>query len=309
MTTQEFRRNSDNYCYRHRDRQSFVLCQRCLRTVCPECQTQAAVGVICPECLAEQRKAQSPAQRKAERRWSQPRAAAMTASGRPTVTYAIIAITALVYVIMLIPGVGPWMQGVLAFYAPALYPASSGVFQPWRVLTPLLVHDGIWHIGLNMLALWFMGRSLEPLLGSVRFLLLYLISGVGGSLAVALLAPSSVVVGASGAIFGLFGALLVIGRHIGANITAIAVIIGINFALPFVLAFVSAIGTGSFLSAFANIQISWQAHLGGLVAGAIVGVIYARTRARRQRGAQTWLLIGFSAVLVAAFALPPIIYG
>ena len=67
MTTDAFQRNRDNFCYRHPDRQSFVLCQRCLRTICPECQTQAPVGVICPECLRDQQKAQTPAQQKAER--------------------------------------------------------------------------------------------------------------------------------------------------------------------------------------------------------------------------------------------------
>ncbi|MGA1829220.1 MAG: rhomboid family intramembrane serine protease, partial [Microbacterium sp.] len=67
MTTPDLSRNGDNFCYRHPDRQSFVLCQRCLRTICPECQTQAAVGVICPECLADQRRAQTPAQRTAQR--------------------------------------------------------------------------------------------------------------------------------------------------------------------------------------------------------------------------------------------------
>ena len=70
MTTPEFADNRDNFCYRHPDRQSFVLCQRCLRTICPECQTQAPVGVICPECMAEQRKSRTPAQKRAERRLS-----------------------------------------------------------------------------------------------------------------------------------------------------------------------------------------------------------------------------------------------
>lgn len=308
MTTDEFRRNRDNFCYRHPDRQSFVLCQRCLRTICAECQTQAAVGVICPECLAEQRAHVTPAQRTAERRWSRP-AAMAAGSGRPVVTYGIIAVTAFVFVVTLIPGFGREVEGFLSFYAPTLYPQISGVFQPWRVLTVALVHSGFWHVGLNMLALWFIGRSLEPLLGAGRFLLLYLLSAAGGSVAVALLAPNVGVVGASGAIFGLFGALLVIGRHIGANIRVIAILIAVNFALPFVLALISAAGTGSFASALAAIQISWQSHLGGLIAGALVGLIYARTRSRRQRRLQVGLLVALSVVLVALFALPPVLYA
>ena len=88
MTTDDLSRNRENFCYRHPDRQSFVLCQRCLRTICPECQTTAAVGVICPECLRDQQKAQSPAQRKAERRWSRPRALSASA-GQPVVIESI----------------------------------------------------------------------------------------------------------------------------------------------------------------------------------------------------------------------------
>lgn len=295
MTTDDFRRNRDNFCYRHPDRQSFVLCQRCLRTICPECQIPAAVGVICPECLRGQQKAQTPAQRKAERRWSRPRA--MTASGgRPTVTYAIIAVTAFVYLITLIPGFGTTVSNLLAMYAPALYPELVGVFQPWRLLTVLLVHDGIWHIGLNMLALWMLGRSLEPLLGHVRFLALYLISGLGGSVAIALLGFDIPTVGASGAIYGLFGALLVIGRHIGANITGIAVILGINLVISFVPLL------------FGQSFVSWQGHLGGLIAGALVGVIFARTRRRTQRPLQIGLLIALTVGLLALLLVPPAVF-
>ena len=236
MTSADFQRNTDNYCYRHPDRQSFVLCQRCLRTICPECQTQGAVGVICPECMAEQRKKQTPAQRKAERRWSRPRAVA-TYGGRPVVTYAIIAITAFAFLLGLIPVFGDLVRGSLLFWAPSIYPTLPVPFQPWTLLTVALVHSSFWHIGLNMLALWLIGRSLEPLLGRWRFLTLYLLSTLGGSVAVALLSFPTQVVGASGAIFGLFGALLVIGRHLGANVTGIAIILGLNLVIGFIPVF------------------------------------------------------------------------
>lgn len=292
MTTDDFRRNSDNFCYRHPDRQSFVLCQRCLRTICPECQTQAAVGVICPECLRDQQKSQSPAQRKAERRWSRPRAVTMTDS-RPVVTYSIVAITAVVYVITLIPGVGDAVQQALWFWAPLLYPNLTGSFEPWRLLTGALVHSGFWHIGLNMLALWMIGRSLEPLLGRWRFLTLYALSTLGGSVAVALLSFMTPVVGASGAIFGLFGALLVIGRHLGANIAGIAIVLGINLVIGFLPGF----------------NVSWQAHVGGLVVGLAVGFIFTRTRAVRQRGLQIALLAGVAVALLALLLIPVTVPG
>ncbi|MCJ1708447.1 rhomboid family intramembrane serine protease [Microbacterium sp. VKM Ac-2923] len=306
-TTEEFRRNSDNFCYRHPDRQSFVLCQRCMRTVCSECRTPAAVGVICPECMAQQQSAQTPAQKKAERRWSS-RSMTVVAAGRPRVTLTIVAITGLVYIIGLIPGARGLISNLLAFNSYYLIP-QAGVFQPWRLLTVALVHDGFFHVALNMLALWFIGRSLEPLLGRARFLLLYLLGALGGSVAVALLAPGVWTVGASGAIFALFGALLVIGRHIGADIRVIGILIAVNFAWPFVLAAINAISSGDFLGSLTAVGISWQAHLGGLVTGALVGLIYARTRTPALRGAQIGLLVGLSVVLIALLAIPAVIFG
>ncbi|KSU54801.1 rhomboid family intramembrane serine protease [Microbacterium enclense] len=304
--SEEFRRNSDNFCYRHPDRQSFVLCQRCMRTVCSECRTPAAVGVICPECMAQQHAAQTPAQKKAERRWAS-RSATVVASGRPRVTLTIVAVTGLIYIIGLIPGVGRIVSNLLAFNSYYLLP-QAGVVQPWRLFTVALVHDGFFHVALNMAALWFIGRSLEPMLGRGRFLALYLLGALGGSVAVTLLAPGVWTVGASGAIFALFGALLVIGRHIGADIRVIGILIAINFAWPFVLAAINAIGSGDFVASLTAVGISWQAHLGGLVTGALVGLIYARTRLVSQRGVQIGLMVGLSVLLVALLAVPALTF-
>jgi membrane associated rhomboid family serine protease len=304
VTTDAFRRNSDNFCYRHPDRVSFVLCQRCLRTICPECQTQGAVGVICPECMRDQQKAVTETQRKAERRWSRSQPMALS-DGRPYATYGIVLVTAIVYVLqLLIPFVEPW----LAFNSLFVMPGGQAPLQPWRLITVLFVHGSFLHVGLNMLALWMIGRILEPMLGHWRFVVLYFLAGLGGSVAVALLAPGVWVVGASGAIFGLFGALLVIGRHIGADIRRIAIVIGINFAWPFIYALVSSIGRGSFSDALAAISISWQAHLGGLLVGGLVGLIFARTRRREQRAMQIWLLVAVTLGCIALLAIPAVLY-
>lgn len=305
-TTEEFRRNSDNFCYRHPDRQSFVLCQRCMRTVCSECRTPAAVGVICPECMARQAAAQTPAQKKAQRRWAS-RPLVAVSSDRPKMTLGIIAVTGLAYIVGLIPGAGGIVRDTLAFNSVYLIP-QAGLVEPWRLFTVALVHGGFFHVALNMLALWFMGRSLEPMLGRARFLVLYLLGALGGSVAVALLAPGVWTVGASGAIFALFGALLVIGRHIGADIRVIGILIAINFFWPFVIAGIGAIGSGNFAASLANVGISWQAHLGGLLTGALVGLIYARTRAASQKGLQIGLLIALGVVLVALLAIPAVVY-
>lgn len=299
MSASELRSNPDNFCYRHPDRQSFVLCQRCLRTICAECQTQMPVGVICPECLRDQQKSSdAPRPRRAPRVLR----AVRSDDSRPLVTYGIIGVTFFVFIVGLIPGLGSVVTSTLAMYPPLLYPEFSGTFEPWRLFTVLLVHSGFWHVGLNMLALWMLGRSLEPMLGRGRFLALYLLSGLGGSVAVVLFGFSSAVVGASGAIFGLFGALLVIGRHIGANITGIAVVLGINLVITFLPLLLSGLG-GS-----AGTQISWQAHVGGLAVGALVGFIFARTRTIRRQRMQVWLLGATAAGLLALLAVPLALY-
>lgn len=279
MTDSDLRANPDNYCYRHPQRQSFVLCQRCMRTICPECQTQLPVGVICPECLAQQ-------QKHAKLTRMPRRTSALRRSGAPVVTYTLMGITSLFYLIGMIPGIGDAVQFYLAFNGQLAY------VQPWRLLTVTLVHASIWHIVLNMLALWALGRSLEPLLGRWRFLALYLLSALGGSVLTALLAPTTWVVGASGAVWGLLGAMFVIGRHIGANVTAIAVLLGLNLVITFL--------PGS--------NIAWQAHIGGGLVGALIGFIFARTRAMRQQRTQAWLLVATGAGLLALLTIPVFLY-
>lgn len=281
MTDSDVRANPDNFCYRHPQRQSFVLCQRCLRTICPECQTPLPVGVICPECLADQRKAASANVTRMPRR----RAAGL--DGKPVVTYALIIATSFFYLVGLVPGVGVYIQNLFAFYAPLAYT------QPWRLLTVTLVHASIFHIAFNMLALWALGRSLEPLLGRWRFLSLYLLSALGGSVLTALIAPTTVVVGASGAVWGLLGAMFIIGRHLGANVTAIAVLLGINLVITFL--------PGS--------NIAWQAHIGGGLVGALIGVIFARTRKIRQQRTQIWLLVAVGVGLAGLLAVPLFLYA
>lgn len=287
MTSADFRTNPENFCYRHPERQSFVLCQRCLRTICPECQTQMPVGVICPECLRDQQQAakvtRMPSRRKA--RWRSP-----STDTQPVVTYALVIVTSVVSLIAMIPGVGGAISGYLAFNSAFVFPGIG--FQPWRLLTVTLVHAGLWHLVLNMLALWALGRSLEPLLGRGRFLALYALSALGGSVLVALLAPGTWVVGASGAVWGLLGAMFVIGRHLGVNVTAIAILLGLNLVITFL--------PGS--------NISWQAHIGGGLVGALVGYIFARTRAVREQRRQMWLLIALAAGLLALLVVPVLVY-
>ncbi len=262
--------NPANFCYRHPDRQSFVLCQRCGRTICPQCQTQAAVGVHCPECVKEGR-AGSP------RRTSTIAGALRSTADQPVVTWAIIALCALIYVLQLLPN-SP-VTNALLYYAPYTYT------QPWRMITALFVHSpsSFLHILFNMFSLFVFGPIMERMLGRVRFLVLYLLSGFGGSVAVLLIAPSTPVVGASGAIFGLLGAYFVIQRKLGGNATQLLIVIGLNLVIGFLP------GT----------NIAWQAHVGGLIVGAATALVYLRTRRENQRVVQVIAVIGIFVALLA----------
>lgn len=265
-----------NYCYRHPDRQSFVLCQRCGRTICGECQTQGAVGVICPECMREQR-ANAPRTKPA----LLTRLNRMTGDGTPVVTYSIIGVTVFVYLLQLIPALG--VTSALQYAGLYSYPQF---FEPWRMLTSVFVHatGGFpFHILLNMYTLWIFGSLLERMLGRWRFLVVYLLSGLAGSLGVLFLAdPTIAVVGASGAIFGVMGAFLVIHQRLGANMTQLVVLIGLNLVIGF----------------FPGFSIAWQAHLGGLIGGALVGLIFVQTRKRNQQTLQIVLLVALTLVMI-----------
>jgi len=197
------------------------------------------------------------------------------------VTYSIIALTLVVFVLQLIPGLG--VTDRLLYAGIYSYPGS---FEPWRMLTSVFVHSTgfIFHVLLNMYTLWIFGQILERMLGRGRFLALYLLSGLAGSLGVLFLAsPLTPVVGASGAIFGLMGAFLVIQRKLGGNATQLLILVGINLVIGFL----------------PGLNVAWQAHVGGLIGGAVIGLIFVQTRQRSKRTQQLVLLGGFAVLLVA----------
>ncbi|BDZ48699.1 rhomboid family intramembrane serine protease [Frondihabitans sucicola] len=262
--------STDNYCYRHPDRQSFVLCQRCGRTICAQCQTQAAVGVHCPECVREARGSMPRVKPQ-----SVTRVRTMVSSGAPVATYAIIAVSVLLWLVETVSG--NTLSNAMAFYTPLT------VSQPWRLITTLFVHGSIFHVGFNMWSVYVFGSMLERQLGRGRFLALYFISGIGGSVAVSLIAPGVAAIGASGAIFGLLGAFFVIERHMGGRGVQILVLVALNLAIGFIIP-----------------GVAWQAHVGGVIVGAIIGLIYMRTRHRSMRFIQIAAIVALGILLVAA---------
>jgi len=265
-------RNPDNFCYRHPDRQSFIICQRCGRTVCSECQTQAAVGVHCPECVREARQSAPRVKPVAVTRI---RSSMRSTSGVPVVTYSLIGINLALYL-------ATWVSGGALYQALAYWPPLTAS-EPWRMITSAFMHSpsSILHILFNMFSLFIFGPIIENLVGRGRFITLYLLAALGGSVGVLLLSPGSVVVGASGAIFGLLGAFFVIQRRLGGNSIQLLVVVGLNLVLGFIVP-----------------GVAWQAHLGGLIVGAGVAAIYTATRRRQQRTVQAVAVAGVAVALV-----------
>jgi membrane associated rhomboid family serine protease len=234
-------------CPRHPETVSYVRCQRCQRPVCPSCQREAAVGVQCVDCVAEGAKTV---------RQGRTVFGGRVTDGRPRLTFGIIGVTVAVFVLQL--ALGRVVVERLAF-APVL-----GDIEPWRFFTVALVHSSsFFHIMFNMYALFVIGQYLEPALGRARFAALYALGVLGGSVMILLLAsPDSIdwfrpTVGASGAVFALFGALFVLQRKLGGSVRGLLILLGINMALPFVFP-----------------GISWQGHLGGLITGLLVGAVF-----------------------------------
>ncbi|HEV7622559.1 MAG TPA: rhomboid family intramembrane serine protease [Amnibacterium sp.] len=221
-----------------------------------------------------------------------------SAKYRPrTATGWIIVITVAAYLVEL-AAVGPILG---AFTLDTRYLVSASAFEPWRLLTSVLLHApvgpgigvvGLTHIGFNMYAVHLFGRPLENLIGAGRLVALYVLSGLGGSVAVlywslfVLQAPMQVY-GASGAVFGILGASAVIQRRLGIDVRYLYLLIVINFALAFVVS-----------------GIAWQAHVGGLLVGALTGWVFVANRGPRRRSRATLAGAGIGAVLIV-LALAP----
>ena len=288
-------------CPRHPDRVTYIRCQRCNRPVCTDCQRPSQVGVLCVDCVREHQRSLSPGQRA-------PRFTDRHGQAVPLATYIIIGLTALVYALQ---WVGQLIPGFPDIYNLFLYSplhtswvaielsqmTGQSLFQPWRMLTSALVHSmaSPLHLILNMAVLWLIGRQIEQFIGAAKFVAIYVLSAFGGAVAVLFLAaPNSAVVGASGAVYGLFAALWMIGRRLGADTRGITVLIIINFAFSF-------IGAG----------ISWQGHLGGFLTGlaASVPVVMSDKRRaasgstpeiRKRLNRYTWLGLALVALILIA---------
>jgi membrane associated rhomboid family serine protease len=281
-------------CYRHPKVESHVRCTRCDRYICPDCMREAAVGHQCVECVREGARSI--------------RQARTVFGGRvstvPVVTYALIALNVLAYLAQLarsdvtsrfqMLGAGLssagehylWLDGYPAGYHPEGVIAGEW----YRLLTGAFLHlpatetpFGILHIVMNMASLWSLGAVVEARLGRVRYLALYLLSALGGSVLVLLIAPYVAVVGASGAIFGVGAAYYVTSRRIGGDMRQVNQFIGSLLLWLLISAGLT----------------SWQGHLGGLLTGGAVTLAYAYApRGRHRAPVQAAACVALLALLV-----------
>ncbi|MGW5123627.1 rhomboid family intramembrane serine protease [Streptomyces sp. NPDC004069] len=253
-------------CYRHPGRETGIRCARCDRAICPDCMVDASVGFQCPDCVrGGSGTGHSPAA-------NRPRTLAggsVTADPR-LLTKVLIGLNLAFFLVQLSVGDRFTDRFDLIGWA---YVPSLGSFegvadgQWYRMLTAMFLHGSYIHILFNMLSLWWVGGPLEAALGRARYLALYFTAGLAGSaLTYLIAAPNQASLGASGAIFGLFGATAVLMRRLNYDMRPIIALLVINLVITF--------GWGN---------IAWQAHIGGLVAGVVVG--YAMVHAPRERRA------------------------
>jgi membrane associated rhomboid family serine protease len=267
-------------CYRHPDRETGVSCSECGRGICPDCMTFSPVGIRCPDHSGQPRGAARVVQNVQRGSASRP----------GIVTTTLIAINVGIYLLQLAGGASfngnsGWIYEHGALYCPLV---AEGDWH--RLITAAFLHYGPIHLGMNMLALWWIGRPLESYLGPVRYLLVYLVSGLAGSAGALIMDPNAVTVGASGAIFGILGAALVLEQQRnyvlgGSALSFLVINLIITFAIP---------------------NISIGGHLGGL-AGGVLGTLalsrLGRTHAIYGRpgllGAAGLVAVGLASVALA----------
>ncbi|MFG2587782.1 rhomboid family intramembrane serine protease [Streptomyces sp. NPDC048438] len=253
-------------CYRHPGRETGIRCTRCERPICTDCMIEASVGFHCPECVRQESgTGHHPAA-------NRPRtlAGGSVAADPRLVTKILLAINLAVFIAVSVGG-RSLLDDLLLFGRAYSGDPSAGIEgvaegQWYRLVTSMFLHQEVWHIAFNMLGLWWLGGPLEAALGRARYLALYLLSGLAGSaLTYAVADPGQGSLGASGAVFGLLGATAVLMRRMNYDMRPVIALLVVNLIFTF--------------NPWGG--IAWQAHVGGLVAGALIAI--AMVHAPRER--------------------------
>ena len=241
-------------CYRHPGRETAVSCSNCGRPICPDCMTSTSVGMRCPECAGQTTKVRT--------------AAAVRRGDEPMLTYVLIGVIVLVQLGAMASGAsatGSQFGGSDLIRDGAVSQAAIADGEYYRLLTAGFLHAGLLHLGFNAFALYVLGSMLEPVVGKLRFAIIYFVSLLAGSFGALLIEPDSLTVGASGAIFGLMGAAVVVMRNRGIAImeSGLGLWLGINLVFTFAIP-----------------GISIGGHLGGLIGGALAAFVMFDLRDR-----------------------------
>ena len=265
-------------CYRHPDRETGLSCSECGRPICTDCVTFAPVGLRCPDHATSSNAPKVPRQLKRVAR------GARISPTDAIVTRILVAVNVVVFLITVAQGSGLNTPGGSLFYKWALSGPAVHHGDWWRLITAAFLHGGLIHIAFNMLALWWLGAPVEMVLGRARFIGLYFVSGLAGSAGALVANPNAITVGASGAIFGLLGAGLILewqatGSLAGNYLTLILINLAISFAVP---------------------GISIGGHIGGLIGG--IGATLAFSRFGRGHAAYGRIGVVGVASLVAIAA-------
>jgi membrane associated rhomboid family serine protease len=266
-------------CYRHPSRETGVHCSNCGRPICPDCMTSTPVGMRCPEC-ARQR--------------TRTRTVRSVPTDGPALTYLLIGINVLIFLGGTLGGAsatGGSFGGSPLLDNGSVSQATIADGEYWRLITAGFLHAGLFHLMFNMFALYVLGTMLEPAMGRLRFGLVYFVSLLAGSFGAILVEPNAPTVGASGAIFGLMGAAIVVLRHHGISFaeSGLAVWLGLNLLITFTVS-----------------NISIGGHIGGLIGGTVAAAVLFELpkHARMSAVAANLICVGLgAAAVVGAIAI------
>lgn len=284
-------------CYRHPDQPTRITCQRCDRPICPQCMVPGSVGFQCPDCVSEGLKQ--------TRQRSLPYGGTRVDNPKAT-SVVLIGISVAVFLAVLATG-GTWGtvfnwfsltplgrceagDAWLDLPAAASCTANGGTWvpgvasgAPWQLITSAFTHSQFLHIGFNMLIIYLLGPQIEQILGRARYLALYFVAALGGAAGVMLFSEwYTSTMGASGAVYGLMGAMLLLAMKHKGDVRGILTWLGLNVVLSFTWS-----------------GISWQGHLGGLLGGLAVAAILLYLP-RERRATLQWPLIALVAVAFLA---------
>lgn len=271
-------------CYRHPGRETKVACSNCGKPICPDCMTSTPVGMRCPDCARQKTTVKNPI--------------GMPGRADAPATYVLVGLCVLAFFAELASGadlMGGTSNssvvidgGLFAFALDSLgQPIGVAEGEPWRIVTAAFLHSGILHLGLNMFALFILGRLLEPGIGTARFVAIYAVSVLAGSCGALLLDPLELTVGASGGVFGLLAAGFLIARSRGMD--QLASEIGFFVIINLVFTFsVSGISVGG--------------HLGGLIGGGLAALLISALERRRVANRSTIEIAGLVGLGVIAIA-------